>query len=261
MSKNRCFQFSRAITRSPAPTVVDGLRDGDGSDPDFTTFQTQHKAYIAALEKAGVKLTRLPQTAKFPDSVFIEDAAICLQDAAIVLRPGAPSRFGEAEFLRPVLEQHFSKVIDLPGDGTLDGGDVLLTNHHAFIGLSERTNQAGFDALASILLQFDYQSIKVETPSDILHFKTDCGLLDEGTIFATKKLAATGCFSDYRVIEVPEGEEAAANIVRINDVVFLSSNYPNSKKLLQKSGYNLVTLDISEPAKIDGGLSCMSLRF
>jgi len=261
MPENRSYQFSNAIIRTPAQSVVDGLRDGDGSDPDFSLFENQHKAYAIALEKAGATLTRLPPAAAFPDSVFIEDAALCLRQAAIILRPGAPSRFGEAELLRPVLEQHFPAIIELSGDGFIDGGDILLTNQHAFIGLSERTNQAGFDELASILERYNYQSVKVLTPPDILHFKTDCGLLDENTIFSTANLAATGCFDKYRVIEVPPGEEAAANIVRFNDTVFLGSGYSKSAKLLQDNGYNVVTLDISEPAKINGGLSCMSLRF
>lgn len=257
----RSYRFSTAITRTPSNSVCDGLRDGTGPDPSAGEFLQQHTAYVTALKAAGGELDELPALEAFPDSVFVEDSAICLKEAAIILRPGAPSRFGEATHIRPALENKFSKVIALSGDGFVDGGDVLLSDEEAFIGLSARTNVAGFDALAAILKTFGYTPTKIETPPQILHFKTECGLLDSGTMFATTSLAQLGCFDNYRVILVPEGEEGAANIVRFNDCVFVSKGYPKSEALLKSHGYNVVTLDTGEAAKIDGGLSCMSLRF
>lgn len=261
MMIGRCYRFGTAIVRVPSMSVVQGLRDGGGPNPSAENFLLQHEAYVAALKASGAQVEQLPALEEFPDSVFVEDSALCLKDAAIVLRPGAPSRFGEAALIRPTLENHFSRVMDLPGDGFLDGGDVLLSDGDAFIGLSARTNQAGFDALAAILANFGYAPIKIETPASILHFKTECGLLDSKTIFSTQNLASIGCFEDYKVILVPEGEEGAANIVRFNDNVLLSQDYPKSEALLKSHGYDVVVIDTSEPAKIDGGLSCMSLRF
>lgn len=261
MLTGRSYRFETAITRSPSMSIIQGLRDGAGPNPSAEKFLHQHEAYVAALKDSGARVVELPALEDFPDSVFVEDSALCLKEAAIVLRPGAPSRFGEAALIRPALENHFSKVLDLPGDGFLDGGDVLLSDEDAFIGLSARTNQAGFDALATILATFDYLPIKIETPASILHFKTECGLLDSNTIFSTANLASIGCFENYQVILTPEGEEGAANIVRFNDNVLVSQDYPKSEALLKSHGYNVVTIDTREPAKIDGGLSCMSLRF
>ncbi len=257
----RSFRFTQAITRRPAKSVSHGLREGAGPDPDAALFGEQHRAYVAALEKAGAEVVELPELEEFPDSVFVEDTTICIGDTAIVVRPGAPSRFGECEQICPTLKTRFTKVIDLPGDGFLDGGDVLLSDDTAFIGNSGRTNMAGLVALATLLKPLGYNPVQVNTPADILHFKTECGLLDERTIFATVKLASLGCFEGFRVIETPLGEEAAANIVRYNDVVFLSAGYPKSEALLREKGYDVVILDTSEAAKVDGGLSCMSLRF
>lgn len=241
--------------------MSNGLRDGGGPNPDADLFAAQHQAYVAALQDAGLQITQLPANEEFPDSVFVEDAAICLRDAAIALRPGAPSRFAETALIQPALKQQFGQVIDLPGSGFVDGGDVLLSDNHAFIGQSKRTNQQGFDALAEVLTKFNYHPIKVETPADILHFKTECGLLDSNTIFATGKLATNEGFKDYNIVEVPFGEEGAANIVRINEAVFISDGYPKSHEKLRDLGYKVVILNTSEAAKIDGGLSCMSLRF
>ena len=261
MQVGRSYTFTKAITRRPATSVSRGLRDGHGPDPDPTVFVVQHAAYVAALKEAGAEVDELAALEDFPDSVFVEDAALCLQDAAIVLRPGTPSRLGEAACIRPALQTRFSDVIDLPGDGFVDGGDVLLSDNEAFIGLSARTDQAGFETLASVLTDFGYAPIRVETPPSILHFKTECGLLDAETIFATPKLAAVGQFDRYRVIETPIGEESAANIVRFNNVVLLSSGNPKSEALLKFHGFSVVVIDTTEAAKIDGGLSCMSLRF
>ncbi len=261
MTEGRSFRFTHFLSRHPARSVVDGLRDGGGIDPDPALFGAQHAAYVKALEDIGGPVTLLPALEQFPDSVFIEDPAICSGDTAIALRPGTVSRFGETAELRPTLLGIFDTVIDLPGDGFVDGGDVLLTDHEAFIGLSARTDQTGFNALADVLNDLGYVARKVETPPNILHFKTDCGLLDSETIFSSCTLAATDCFSGYRVIEAPEGEEAAANLIRINDVVLLSAGHPKTEELLTTHGYTVRTLDTSEAARVDGGLSCMSLRF
>ncbi len=261
MTEGRSYRFTHFLSRTPARSVVDGLRDGNGDDPNPEKFEAQHAAYVEALLASGGSVKLLPALEEFPDSVFIEDPAIVSGSTAIVLRPGAESRFGEASALRPTLVETFDTVIDLPGDGFVDGGDVLLSDDEAFIGLSARTDQAGFDALAGILSDLGYRARRVETPPEILHFKTDCGLLDSETIFSSRALAATGCFEGYRVIEAPDGEEAAANLIRVNDVVLLSAGHPKTEDLLTSQGYSVKTLDTSEAAKVDGGLSCMSLRF
>ncbi len=262
MRARRSFEFSHGISRIPGKSVAGGIRiDGEGVDPDPELFARQHRQYTEAVKAAGVELTILDALEQFPDSVFVEDPVLCVDGAAIVLRPGAPSRFGEAAAIRPVLASMFPRVIDLPDGGFVDGGDVLLTEEEALIGSSDRTDDRGVAALAEILAEFGYRTRAVDTPEGVLHFKSDCGLLDESTIFSTKRLAASGCFEGYRVIEAPAGEEAAANLIRINDHVFLNSGFPRSRALLLDAGYDVVTLDTSEAARVDGGLSCMTLRF
>lgn len=261
MTDGRSYRFTHAISRTPAHSITHGLRAADSGNPDPATFLAEHKAYVDALRETGAEVTVLDPLEAFPDSVFVEDAALCVGGKAIALRPGAPSRFGETAAIRPALEAAFGDVIDLGGDGFVDGGDILVTEREALVGLSARTDAAGCAALEPVLASLGYTLRQVNTPPEILHFKTECGLLDAETIFATKALAATGCFAGYRVIEAPDGEEAVANLIRFNDTVFISSGHPRTHDLLTAKGYKVVDLSTGEAAKVDGGLSCMSLRF
>ena len=257
----RSYNFTHAIVRIPSKSVVNGLSSQSQSVPDPDAFLSEHIAYTNVLQASGVQVTVLPKLEQFPDSVFVEDAALCLAGTAIVLRPGAPSRFGESQAIRPELEKLFGNVITMPGPGFVDGGDVLATDNELFVGLSARTDQAGFDALAEIVKPLGYRTRLVNTPAEILHFKTDCGLLDSNTIFSTQALADTGCFEGYKVIIAPQGEEAAANLVRFNESVLVSAGYNETLNKLADNGYTVVAIASQEAAKIDGGLSCMSLRF
>lgn len=262
---NSSYEFTHAITRKPGRSVVNGLRDTSGSagdlpDPDPELFFEQHMAYLQALRDAGLIVETQDASEEFPDSVFVEDAALCIGNLAIVLRPGAESRSGEAALIRPVLLSFFDEIVDLP-EGHLDGGDVLVGEDVVFAGLSSRTDAAGIAALESVVSARGYRLRQVDTPSTILHFKTECGLLDERTVFATRKLADTGCFKGFDIVTAPDGEEAAANLIRVNDVVLISAGFPLTRDLLERKGYRVVEIDTSEAAKVDGGLSCMSLRF
>ncbi len=255
------YHFTHALTRKPGRSVARGLRDGGAADPDPEMFETEHAAYVAALKSAGVSVTELPPDEGFPDSVFIEDPALCLTGAVILLRPGAPSRLGERETLRDSLSRFYPTVLDLPGDGYVDGGDILVTEREVLIGLSARTDKAGADSLRP-LVEADGRSLRlVNTPPGILHFKTECGLLDEKTVFATEAILRSGCFDGYETIVCPQGEEAAANLIRVNDQVFLSKGHPKTATLLRSRGYQVTELATSQAARVDGGLSCMSLRF
>lgn len=261
MTDGRSYRFTHAISRTPAHSITQGLRAADNGNPDPAVFLAEHRAYVEALRATGADVTVLGPMEAFPDSVFVEDAALCIGGKAIALRPGAPSRFGETAAIRPALEAIIGDVINLGGEGFVDGGDILVTDHEALVGLSSRTDEAGCAALKPILASLGYGLRRVVTPPEILHFKTECGLLDAETIFSTKALAATGCFEGYQVIEAPDGEEAVANLIRFNDTVFISSGYPRTRELLAAKGYKVVDLATGEAAKVDGGLSCMSLRF
>jgi dimethylargininase len=256
----RSFRFTHAVSRLPSQSITDGLRAVDGPSPDAHNFRKEHEAYTDLLKASGAQLTLLPALEAYPDSVFVEDPALCAAGNAIILRPGAASRFGESAEIAPDLEKLFGKVHRIER-GYVDGGDILLTDSEAMIGLSARTNEEGLAALKPILDGLGYTIRVVHTPEGVLHFKSDCGLLDSNTIFSTSVLAASGCFKGYKVIEAPEGEEAAANLIRFNDHVIMRTGFPKTRALLENAGYSVKTLSADEAAKVDGGLSCMSLRF
>jgi len=253
--------FTHALCRAPARSVTDGLRASDHGDPNPDTFAAEHAAYVAALRATGASVTVLPALEAFPDSVFIEDPALVLKGQAIVLRPGAPSRLGEAAALRDALATNCDGVIDLVTAGFVDGGDILCSDDEVMIGLSARTNRQGADDLRPIVESLGYRLRIVQTPPEILHFKTESSLLDPEAVLATPALAAAGCFEDYRVITTEPGEEAIANAIRFNDTVFVSAGYPRTTEKLAKSGFKVIPLDTSQAALVDGGLSCMSLRY
>lgn len=256
----RPFDFDSAIVRKPGTSVVKGLRAGGQANPRYDVVLAEHKAYCAALKAAGVTVQVLEPLEAFPDSIFVEDPALVFHEGAILLRPGNASREGETAAIAPVLRDRFERVLEL-ASGYVDGGDILTTGERVMIGLSARTDAEGAESLISCLAEFGRKGEVVQTPEDVLHFKSDCALMDERTVLTTRRLAQSGVFSDFETLIVPEGEEGAANALRINDRVFISTGFPGTTALLEKAGYKLVPLETSEIAKIDAGLSCMSLRW
>jgi len=257
----RSYEFSHAVARQPCAGITEGLRAVDTGAPDLEIFLGHHRDYVQALKSTGARVIELPPLETFPDSVFVEDAALCLQETAVMMRPGAKSRLGEAAMMRPVLESIYDQVFAIHGPGTIEGGDILVTEREILVGTSQRTNAEGIAELKSIVSPLGYLVREVHTPAGVLHFKTDCSLLDEDTILATHRLAESGCFEGYRVIETADGEEACANAVRFNDLVLLPAGFPLTARLLQAEGYSVREIGNTEAAKLDGGMSCLSLRF
>jgi dimethylargininase len=255
------YAFNSAIVRQPSASVVHGLRADDHGDPTFNGVQAEHTAYIAALRDAGVEVTILPALEQFPDAIFVEDPALVFPEGAILLRPGAETRLHETAEVAPTLRKMFDTVLELPQPGHAEGGDVLTIRDHVMIGMSARTDRTGAEGLISSLAKLGRKGQVVETPEGVLHFKTDCSLLDEETILVTYRLAGKGMFPAHREVVVPAGEEAAANALRVNDVVFVGSDYPRTIEMLGGLGYTVVPLKTTEIGKIDAGLSCMSLRW
>lgn len=255
------FDFTCAIVRRPASSVVNGLREDASARPDFGKIVREHEAYIAALGAAGLAVDILPPLERFPDSIFVEDPALVFSEGAILLRPGAPSRLGERDSLRDALKTHFESIAEL-GDGEYaDGGDVLVTSQSVFIGLSKRTGRAGAEALRAHLRALGRDARIAETPAGILHFKTASSLLGEDMILCTAAMAQSGVFGGYRLVITPPGEEAAANALRINGMVLLGDRFPHTAELIEAEGLSVKTLSVTEIAKLDAGLSCMSLRW
>lgn len=252
--------FNRAIVRTPSRSVIEGLRAVDVGAPSYDGVLAEHRNYVRVLETLGVSVETLPALEAFPDSVFVEDTALGFTGAAILLRPGAATRRGEAAEMAATLDRNFGRVLHLE-DGTAEGGDVLTTPRGVFVGASARTSVAGAAALVSLLAQIGQQGFVVNTPRSVLHLKSDCSLLDDEAILCTARLAAAEPFPGFRLILTPEGEEGAANALRIGDSVLLSEGYPRTAEVLARASYNVKPLATAEIAKIDAGLSCMSLRW
>jgi dimethylargininase len=254
------FHFDSAIVRSPSRSVVGGLRADERQVPTYPGIVAEHRAYVVALEAAGLEVEVLPALEAFPDSVFVEDPALVFAEGAVLLRPGAPSRTGEAAQLAPTLEDRFERVVALLA-GHVDGGDVLVTPDRVYIGLSLRTDALGARALASILEGFGRPATIVPTPPGVLHLKSAAALIDEETVLVTETLAAAGLFAGMRRVLAPRGEEQGANALRLNDVVLVGAAFQRTIDLLTQRGMNVVPLAVSEVGKLDAGLSCLSLRW
>ena len=254
------FHFDQAIVRAPGARVADGLRAVDRGAPTREGVQRELDAYVRALQAAGVEVETLEALDAFPDAIFVEDPALVFSNGAILLRPGAPSRFGETAALAPALRRRFGVVLEL-AEGFVEGGDVLVMPDVVLIGLSGRTDGTGAEALKVLLEKLGRRGEIVSTPPGVLHFKTDCSLLDEHTILATSRLAAARAFQRYRVIVTPKGEEAAANALRVNDRVFLGDRFPRAADRLTSAGFEVVPLPNEQIALLDAGFSCLSLRW
>ncbi len=162
--------------------------------------------------------------------------------------------------MKPVLEGLYSNVAEITR-GHIEGGDILVTEREILIGSSDRTDTKGVENLREIVTPYGYSIRMVQTPPGVLHFKTDCSLLDANTILSTRRLADSDCFDGYDVIHVAEGEEACANTIRFNNLVIMPAGFPETRATLTVAGYEVRDVGNSEAAKLDGGMSCLSLRF
>ena len=255
-----CHAFTHAILRPPGRSVVAGLRAHDGPGPDYEAVLGEHAAYAQALRDAGLTLDILDPLEDFPDSIFVEDPALVFGEGAILLNPGADTRREEAAHLAPVLERHFPQVIRL-AEGFADGGDVLVTPDRVMIGLSARTDETGARALADALAQLGRTVEIVAPPREALHLKTIATLIDAETILTIPAGEASGLFEGFRTILLDSDEAPAANALRINETLLLSAGFPRIAERLDREGYTLALVDTTHIARIDAGLSCMSLRW
>lgn len=255
--------FTRAIVRPPADTFANGLTSGILGPPDYKNARAQHEAYRQALARAGMRLTQLEESRDFPDATFVEDVAVITGSAAILTRPGAKSRQGEVDLIRDALSDCGLSIHEMTAPATLDGGDVCDADGHFFIGLSERTNAEGAAQLARWLASNDRTSTIVDARGvdSLLHFKSGFAYVGDDTMVAAGALTEHPAFRRYRVVPVIPDEAYAANCVRINDRVLVPAGFPNVAGALAGAGFNLDIVDVSEFQKMDGGLSCLSLRF
>lgn len=219
----------------------------------------QHRAYCDLLRRQGISVIELSANRDFPDSVFVEDTAVVVDEVAVICRMGAPSRRGEELAVAAVLAEH-RPLAKIAAPAALEGGDVLQIGKNIFVGQGSRSNPAGARALADALKPFGYRVIPVELHG-CLHLKSACTALDEFTVIMNPDWVSRDIFREYRVVTVPPQEPEAANVLRLNETVCLISAFPRTVELVHSLGYRLETLDISELLKAEAALTCSSIIF
>jgi dimethylargininase len=255
--------FRNAIVRPPPSNFGDGHTTADLGTPNHALALVQHEAYCAALEHCGLTLTRLAADPRHPDSTFVEDVAIITDGCAILTLPGAASRKGEVAAIREALVKFYDRLEAIEDPGTLDGGDVCETEGHVFIGLSHRTNEEGARQLAAFLAEGGMTSATIDISGipGILHLKSGLAYVGRGRVVAIEALAAHPALDRYQVLTVDPNENYAANCILVGDRILVPSEHPRTLAALEHLGLELIALDMSEFQKMDGGLSCLSLRF
>lgn len=258
------LQFSRAIVRVPGPSFERGLTTSAAlGSPILDRALEQHAAYCEALRACGLKLAVLRADEQHPDGTFVEDTAVVAARVAVIARPGAPSRAGEVSAVAAALRAFRPELESVQAPGTLDGGDVCQVGEHFLIGVSQRTNEAGAKQLAAILARhgYTYTLIDIRAERELLHLKSGIAYLGDGRFTVSSAAAAAALPQGCEPIPVDAAESYAANCVRVNDSVLVASGHPSLAARLEGLGYRLVPLEVSEFQKMDGGLSCLSIRF
>ena len=252
--------FRHAIVRVPCRGIINGLATSSPGKPDYLKALEQHSKYTAALRQSGLEVKVLPEKDLFPDSTFIEDVALCTPEFAVITSPGADSRRGEIQGIREVLEEFYNLIEEINLPGTLEAGDVMMAGNHYFIGVSGRTNIEGADQLIKILEKYRMTGSKIHLEK-MLHLKSGVSYLGNNNMLVSGELINNKAFKEYNRIIVDDHESYSANSLWINGKVLVPDGFPQTKNKIEKAGYETAVLDVSEFRKIDGGLSCLSLRF
>lgn len=255
--------FTRAIVRIPGSNFADGLTTVDLGVPHFDRVLEQHTHYCDALRECGLELTVLDPDLRHPDSTFVEDTGILTPHAAILCRPGALSREGEVASIHPTIERFYDRILTIEPPGSVDGGDICEAEEHFFIGISQRTNEEGARQLTAHLecLGYTASTIDIRDTSTILHLKSGISYVGDNTMVVMEEMASNPQFARFQLIRVSASESYAANCVRVNDRILVAAEFPNMIDGLAARCFHPLVLSMSEFQKMDGGLSCLSLRF
>ena len=252
--------FTKAIVKTPCRAMVNGISTANLGTPDYSKALVQHADYIQALKECGLQVTVLPADEEFPDSTFVEDAALLTHRCAILTNPGAPTRNLETRSIHAAIREFYTEIEKIEEPGTIEGGDIMMVGDQFYIGLSERTNQAGAEQMIAILSRYDMRGSVVEL-TEVLHLKTGLGYLENNNLLACGEFPGKPEFQQFNILQVDPAEAYAANSVWINDTVLLPMGFAQTRGLIASAGYKIREVDVSEFQKLDGGLSCLSLRF
>ena len=245
-----------ALVRPPGRSFADAI-SSTGAAIDVCLAQHQHELYCDALRLAGVRVEVLPPDERYPDSCFMQDPALVIDGKAIIARPGAISRRGEEVLVAPLLGQHFP-TIQIEAPGTLEGGDVLVLPDRVYVGESDRTNRSGIEQLRAALYPLPVEAIPVQ---GLLHLLSGVTYLGRNTLLASGSLASSPEFEGMQVLRVPTGEEYACNVLGLGETVIAPAGYGRTAAMLAHHGFRVMPVPVSEFAKADGGVTCLSLIY
>ena len=253
--------FTNAIVRTPGRSIVGGLSDSKTLGlPNYDQAIIQHQSYIDVLTKCGLDVLVLEPCEEYPDSTFVEDVALITPNCVIITRPGAPSRRGEVDKIEFVLKQKFKNIESIEAPGTIEGGDIMMVGDHYYIGLSERTNLEGAKQIIQILTKYGMSGSTISLKK-VLHLKTGLSYLEENNLVVCGEFVNDSSLGRYNPIEIPEKENYAANCIWVNESVIIPLGYPTTKQRIKNACYPVIETEVTEFQKLDGGLSCLSLRY
>ena len=251
---SRTLAFTRAV---PESIVRCELTHVARAPIELARARAQHAVYERALEAAGCEVVRLPALPEHPDSVFVEDVAVVLDEIAIATQPGARSRRGEVDSVAAALAAH-RRVLRLVGEATLDGGDVLALDRRLFVGLSQRTNLEAVRQLRELVAPHGYTVAAIEV-TGALHLKTAITCAGERTLVVNLRWVDARPFTDWERVEVDPREPFAANVLRVRDTTLCAAAFPRTNERLSARGISVASVDASELAKAEGGVTCCSV--
>jgi len=252
--------FKHAIVRKPCKSFQYGITKSNLGKPNYEKSILQHSEYVRALKTCKVSVIELEPDEKYPDSTFVEDTAIVDKKFAIINNLGTKSRKGEEQIIKEVLKNFYDNLEIITYPGTLEGGDVMKVEDHYFIGLSKRTNLEGAKQFIEILGKYDY-CYSIIPLKIFLHLKTGTAYLGNNCLILSGELIDNEDFKKYKIIKVNEDEAYAANCIKLNDYVIMPKGFDTLKEKVSKYGYKIIEVEMSEFRKMDGGISCLSLRF
>jgi dimethylargininase len=252
--------YTKAIVRTPGRSFSKGITSANLGPPDYQKALHQHQEYIQVLQDCGLEVIILKPDENYPDSTFVEDPALVTPECAIITNPGAATRKGETAEIREVLLDYFPILEEIQEPGTVEGGDIMKVGSNYYIGLSERTNPDGAQQLISILVKYSLGGKLIQLEY-VLHLKTGVSYLEEGTLLAAGEFLTKAEFQKYRILKINPGESYAANSLWVNGTVLVPAGFPQTEAIIKSAGFRTKAVDVSEFRKMDGGLSCLSLRF
>ena len=252
--------FKNVIVKKPCKAMVNGITSASLGKPDYELAMKQHEFYIETLKKCGVNVTVLEADENYPDSCFVEDVALCTRKCAIITNPGAASRNGEQKDMAKVLSKFYDNIEYIKNPGTVEAGDIMMIGDHFYIGLSARTNQEGADQMIAILRKYGLDGSVVPLKK-VLHLKTGLSYIENNNLLIAGEFIEDPVFKSFNKIIVPPEEAYGANSIWLNGHVLVPAGYPKTQKAIEDLGYIVHVVDTSEFRKLDGGLSCLSLRF